>query len=127
MESNKPDKKSPILRLWYALIYSLSGMAQAWRDEQAFRQEVVLSIVLIPCAFLLPIDLSIRLILILSMIIVLIVELINSSVEAVTDLVTKDLHDLAKKAKDCTSAAVLISLVFSGAMWALALYGWLLN
>ncbi len=127
MKSNKPQKKTAILRIWNATFYSLGGISQAWRDEQAFRQEVILSIILIPCALIIPIDFAFRLILVLSMIIVLIVELINSSVEAVTDLATGEFHDLAKKAKDCASAAVFISLLFSGAMWGVALYRWLLS
>lgn len=125
MESNKPAKKSALLRIWNALLYSLEGVAQAWRDEQAFRQELVLFILLVPPAVLIPISLPIRLLVVFSMVLVLVVELINSSIEAVTDLVTKDFQELAKKAKDCASAAVFVSLLLCSSMWGVALYQWL--
>lgn len=126
MKSNKPPKKSAVARIWNAFLYSLEGLGQAWKDEQAFRQELILTVILTPCALFIPVDIALRTVLVLSMVLVLIIELINSSIEAVTDLATEELHDLAKKAKDCGSAAVFIGLLFSGGMWAFVLYRWLL-
>jgi diacylglycerol kinase (ATP) len=98
-----------------------------WRDEQAFRQEVIIGIILFPLAAIIPVDLSLRLILIMSMFLVLIVELVNSAAEALTDLITEEFHELAKKAKDCASAAVFVALICSAAMWTIVLYSWYSN
>lgn len=125
MIPNKPPQKSAAVRIWNALLYSLEGLHQAWRDEQAFRQELVLVVILVACASFIPVDISLRLLLIFSMMLVLVVELVNSSIEAVTDLATNELHELAKKAKDCASAAVFISLLFCGVLWVIILYLWL--
>jgi diacylglycerol kinase (ATP) len=99
-----------IRRIVNALFYSLSGLALAFRHESAFRQEIALAIVLIPAACFLPALAVERVLLIGSVLLVLIVELLNSSVEAAVDRIGLDTHHLSKRAKDLGSAAVLLSL-----------------
>jgi diacylglycerol kinase (ATP) len=103
-------------RLAHALRFSLSGLALAFRHESAFRQEVALALVLIPLAGLLPLPAVERVLLVGSVLLVLIVELLNSSVEAAVDRIGFDSHRLAKRAKDLGSAAVLLAL---GVTWCL--------
>ena len=117
LESPEPESlKSPhkgqrgVRRIVNAFFYSLSGLALAFRHESAFRQEIVLAIVLIPAACFLPASAVERVLLIGSVLLVLIVELLNSSVEAAVDRIGLDTHHLSKRAKDLGSAAVLLSL-----------------
>jgi diacylglycerol kinase (ATP) len=117
LESPEPESlKSPhkgqrgIRRIVNAFFYSLSGLALAFRHESAFRQEIVLALVLIPAACFLPVSAVERVLLIGSVLLVLIVELLNSSVEAAVDRIGLDAHHLSKRAKDLGSAAVLLSL-----------------
>lgn len=120
----KGSPKNSTTRLVNAVRYSIYGLVATWRDEQAFRQEVVVGIILFPIAAIIPVDLSLRMILMLSMFVVLIAELLNSAVEALTDLVTEEFHELAKKAKDCASAAVFVALICCVLMWIMVLYTW---
>jgi diacylglycerol kinase (ATP) len=106
-------------RLVNAFFYSLSGFALAYRHESAFRQEVALAAVLIPTACLLPVQPVERVLLIGSVLLVMIVELLNSSVEAAIDRIGFDTHRLSKRAKDLGSAAVLLALVALALTWAL--------
>jgi diacylglycerol kinase (ATP) len=99
-----------VRRLVNALFYSLSGLALAYRHESAFRQEIVLALVLIPAACVLPVAGVERVLLIGSVMLVLVVELLNSSVEAAVDRIGFDTHRLSKRAKDLGSAAVLLTL-----------------
>jgi diacylglycerol kinase (ATP) len=108
-----------IRRLINALFYSLSGLASAYRHESAFRQEIALAAVLIPIACLLPVGAVERVLLITSALLVLIVELLNSSVEAAIDRIGFDTHRLSKRAKDLGSAAVLITLASLLITWVL--------
>lgn len=108
-----------IRRLINALFYSLSGLALAYRHESAFRQEIALAAVLIPIACLLPVGAVERVLLIASALLVLIVELLNSSVEAAIDRIGFDTHRLSKRAKDLGSAAVLITLASLLITWLL--------
>ncbi len=105
-------------RIWRAFGYSLAGFRAAWRHEAAFRQELALSVVLLPVAFWLArnwLDLAL---LIGSCVLVLIVELLNSAIEALTDRVGIERHELSGRAKDLGSAAVLLSLVLMAGVWA---------
>jgi diacylglycerol kinase (ATP) len=104
-------------RLFNAFLYSLSGLSLAFRHESAFRQEVALAAVLIPVACVLPVGPVERVLLITSVLQVLVVELLNSSVEAAIDRIGLDTHRLSKRAKDLGSAAVLIALVALGMVW----------
>lgn len=118
MEQRSPFKsRGGLERLRAALKYSLSGFRQAWHEEAAFRQEVALGAVLLPLALWLPVSLAERLALVGSMALVLIVELINSAIEAVVDRVSFDRHELSQRAKDLGSAAVMLSLVLAGFCW----------
>ena len=104
-------------RLLNAFFYSLSGLNLAFRHESAFRQEIALAVVLIPIAVWLPVSAVERVLLILPMLLVLVVELLNSSVEAAIDRIGLDTHRLSKRAKDLGSAAVLVSLVALAIVW----------
>ena len=106
-------------RVYRALRYSTRGLISAWRTESAFRQELTLASVLIPAAWLLPIPLMQVLALIASVLMVLIVELINSSIEAAVDRISLDHHRLSGQAKDLGSAAVFLALLLCLLAWAL--------
>ena len=106
-------------RLVNALFYSLSGLRLAFHHESAFRQEIVLAAVLIPLALVIPVASTDRVLLIGTVLLVMIVELLNSSVEAAVDRIGFDTHRLSKRAKDIGSAAVLVALVLLATTWAL--------
>ena len=112
-----------IRRIWNALFYSFAGLGAAFRHESAFRQEVLLALVLLPLALWLEADAIPRALLMGSVMLVLIVELVNSAIEAVVDRISLKKHDLAKRAKDIGSAAVLLSLVNAVMVWGLVLLG----
>ncbi len=122
MES--PHKsKSGLVRIWRAFFYSMAGLAAALKHEHAFRQEVILALVLIPLTFFLPATAIGRALMIGAVLLVLIVELLNSAVEAVVDRVSTEDHPLAKRAKDIGSAAVFIALLNVAVVWGLVLLG----
>ena len=122
MES--PHKgKTGLRRLWNAFHYSLAGFTAAYQNEDAFRQESLLAAVLIPLALFLPAGAVGKALMIASVLLVLIVELLNSAVEATVDRISLEDHQLAKRAKDIGSAAVLLSLVNLAVVWALVLFG----
>ena len=108
-----------IKRLVNAFFFSVAGIVSAYRHESAFRQEVALAAVLLPLACLLPVSAVERVLLVGSVLLTLIVELLNSGVEAAIDRISFDTHRLSKRAKDLGSAAVLISLVLVIVTWAL--------
>ena len=121
MES--PHKgKTGLARIWNALFYSLEGLAAAFRHEPAFRLEVFLAAALIPAALWVPASGAGRALMIGSVVLVLVVELLNSAVEAAVDRVSTEHHPLAKRAKDIGSAAVLLSLLNVPAVWLLVLF-----
>ena len=111
-------------RIWNALGYSLSGLRAAYRNEDAFRQESLLAAVMIPVALSLPVPGIDRALMIASVLMVLVVELLNSAVEAAIDRISLDRHRLSKRAKDIGSAAVLIALINVLATWSLVLLPW---
>jgi diacylglycerol kinase (ATP) len=115
--------KTGLARLLAAARYSLAGFAAAARHEDAFRQELILAAVLAPLGLWLGRDGVERALLVGSLLLVLIVELINSGIEATVDRVSLDDHRLAKRAKDLGSAAVMLSLATAGAVWLLVLLG----
>lgn len=102
---------------------SADGLAAAWRHEAAFRQELLLAIALVPVALLLDVPGTGKALMIASILLVLIVELLNSAVEAAIDRISLDRHPLAKRAKDVGSAAVMIALLNVAAVWGLVLFG----
>ncbi|MFN7086525.1 MAG: diacylglycerol kinase [Burkholderiales bacterium] len=122
MES--PHKgKTGLQRIWNAFFYSLDGLAAAFRHEDAFRQEILLALVLIPIALYLPVGGAGKGLMVASVLLVLITELLNSAIEAVTDRVSLEDHRLAKRAKDMGSAAVMLSLVNVPMVWLLVILG----
>ena len=114
--------KSGIKRVFAAIVYSLDGFRTAWRYEHAFRQELMVAIPGVILAFLLPVTRLEKLALIASLALVLIVELLNSAIEAVVDRVSLDKHSLSKNAKDLGSAAVMLSLALAVVTWGVVLY-----
>ena len=114
--------KKGLVRLWNALGYSRDGLGAAWQNEAAFREEVLLAIVALPLALYLGKTGPERALLIGSIILILIVEILNSAVEAVVDKASPEKHELAKRAKDMGSAAVLLSLVNAAAIWTCILF-----
>jgi len=107
-----------LTRAWHAAKNSWCGMVYAFQEESAFRQELFLLAVLSPIAFFLPISPLEKCVLIASLIMVLVVELLNSSVEAAIDRISFDHHDLSKRAKDFGSAAVMLALLIAALLWA---------
>lgn len=114
-------QRTGLNRLWHATGYSLAGLRAGWR-EKAFRQEVLLAAVLLPLACWLGRGWVETALLTASVVLVLITELLNSGIEAAIDRIGPELHDLSKRAKDMGSAAVLLSLLLCGAVWAAALF-----
>ena len=115
--------KTGFTRIWNALLYSLDGLSAAFRHEDAFRQEVLLALVLIPLALYAPAPGTGKALMIGAVLLVLIVELLNSGIEAVTDRISLEDHVLAKRAKDMGSAAVMLALINVPVVWLLVLLG----
>ncbi len=123
-EQISPHKgKTGLRRIWNALFYSVDGFRAAYHHEDAFRQEVLLAVVLVPLALFLPATGVGKALMIASVLLVLMVELLNSAVEATVDRISLENHQLAKRAKDIGSAAVFVSLVNVVAVWGLVLFG----
>ena len=115
--------KRGLRRLINALGYSRDGIAAAWRNEAAFRQESRLAAIALQLAFYLGKTGVERALMICSVVLILIVEIVNSAVEAVVDKASPEKSELAKRAKDMGSAAVLLSLINAAAIWACLLWG----
>lgn len=115
-----PDipKHTGLTRVFRALFNSFAGFRSAYQTEAAFRQELWLALLLIPASFWAGNTVIERLLLVGSVLLVLIVELLNSAIEAVVDRISVERHDLSKHAKDVGSAAVLLSLINCAAVWA---------
>lgn len=116
MESNPRKGKKGLVRLWHAFGYSVDGLKAACA-ESAFRQELVVAAILGPVALLLPLPFLHKGILLAALFLVLITELLNSAIEAVVDRISFEDHELAKRAKDMGSAAVLLSLITCVVLW----------
>jgi diacylglycerol kinase (ATP) len=115
--------KQGFVRLWNALGYTRDGLGAAWRNEAAFREEVLLAAVAVPLALFLGQTGVERALMVGSILIVLIVEILNSAIEAVVDRASPERHELAKRAKDMGSAAVFLALANAAATWAFVLLG----
>lgn len=109
--------KNGLKRIASALCYSLAGLKTAWQHEHAFRQELMLAVPATVVALVLPVSALEKLLLIGVLVLVLIVELLNSSIEAVVDRVSLERHPLSKNAKDLGSAAVFLSMMLALATW----------
>jgi diacylglycerol kinase (ATP) len=115
------NKPTGITRLLRAFGYSFQGFRYTWREEAAFRQEVALSLLVIPTALYLGRSGVERALLVSPMLMILVVEILNSAVEAVVDRSGTDRHPLAGMAKDMGSAAVMLSFILLGTVWLLVL------
>lgn len=109
--------RTGLIRIRNALFYSIDGLKAAYACEDAFRQEVVLASFLIPAALMLPVGGTGRALMIGSILLVLIVELLNSAIEAAVDRIGLESHRLSKRAKDIGSAAVLVTLLLVAVVW----------
>ena len=114
--------KSGLKRIFSALLYSVDGLKSAWRHEHAFRQELMLFVAGLLVALALPVSAFQKLVLIAPLLLMLIVELINSAIEAVVDRISLERHPLSKNAKDFGSAAVLLCGVLAAMTWAVVLF-----
>lgn len=112
-----------LIHVWRATGIALQGLRAAWRHEDAFRQEVLIAAIAIPVALLLPVVPFGKVMMIASLLLVLIVELLNSALEAAVDHTSLERHPLAKRAKDIASAAVFLSIVNALVVWGLVLFG----
>ena len=109
--------KTGMARIVAAARYSMAGLSATWRREAAIRQEIALTLVLAPLAFLLGRTAVERALLLGSCLLMLIVELLNSAIETVVDRVSVEKHELSRVAKDTGSAAVFVSLVLAAVVW----------
>ena len=114
--------KSGLKRIFSAFFYSVDGLKAAWKHEHAFRQELGLFVAGTLVALVLKVSAFEKLVLIAVLVLVLIVELINSAVEAVVDRISLERHPLSKNAKDFGSAAVLLACLLAVATWAVVLF-----
>lgn len=114
---NTPYAKTGLARIVAAAENSLAGLRAAWRNEAAFRQEVVLAMLMAPVAVFARVTTLERLALFASLALVLIVELLNSALEAAIDRISLERHELSARAKDIGSAAVLVALVLAAGVW----------
>ena len=117
-----PHKHRPgLTHAWRATGIAMQGLRAAWQHEDAFRQEVVVAVIAIPAALLLPVTSLGKVLMIASIFLLLIVELLNSALEAAVDHTSLEHHPLAKRAKDIASAAVFFSIVNVVVVWTLVL------
>jgi len=118
-----PNKHRPgLTHAWRATGIALQGLRAAWQHEDAFRQEVLVAAIAIPAALLLPAEPLGKVLMIASILLVLIVELLNSALETAVDHTSLEQHPLAKRAKDIASAAVFLSIANAVVVWALVNY-----
>ncbi len=120
--TNQFKNKRGLERILAALSHSANGMRSAFRHEEAFRQEVIIAAVGSALALFLPVTLFERFLLIGVLVLALVVELLNSAIEAVVDRISFELHPLSKNAKDYGSAAVLLTLLLASATWVVVLW-----
>ena len=117
IDQNPHKGNRGLARAWHAAKNSWCGLVYAFQEESAFRQELTLFVLLTPVAFLSPISYLEKALLVASLLMVLVVELLNSSVEAAIDRISFEHHDLSKRAKDFGSAAVMLALFIAVLMW----------
>jgi diacylglycerol kinase (ATP) len=107
----------------YGIRHGMAGLRAAWHYEDAFRQEIFVACCALPIVYFCPVSLVGKVLMVASLLLVLIVELLNSAVEAAVDHTSLARHHLAKRAKDIASAAVLLSIANATVVWAMLLYG----
>ena len=111
-----------LLLLWKAFDYSLQGVRNTFYDEIAFRIELAVAVILIPAALLLPVSLIVRILLIGAVLLVLIMELLNTAVEAAMNRISKEQHTLSAKANDTGCAEVLMASINLVVVWGIFLF-----
>jgi diacylglycerol kinase (ATP) len=116
-----------LIHLWNSTKYSLQGLKAAFKTEVAFRLELYASIILIPLAFFIGQTIIEKLLLITSLLLILIIELINSAIETIVDRIGREYHELSGRAKDIGSAAVLVTLIYAFSVWAIILVNFLVS
>ncbi|WP_295545269.1 diacylglycerol kinase [uncultured Pseudacidovorax sp.] len=121
LHANPQKARKGFDRLWHATLYSLHGLKSGW-DEPAFRMEACLAIVLVPLAFVVGQNWVETALLIAGVALLMIVELLNTAVEAAIDRIGPEWHDLSKRAKDMGSAAVFLTSLLTGGIWLAALW-----
>lgn len=121
MSANLHKNRTGLNRIWHAFGYSLSGLQAGW-NEKAFRQEVIGACVLLPLAFYVGTTWQETALLAGSVVLVMVVELLNTGIESAIDRIGPEWHELAKRAKDMGSAAVLLSLLLCLAIWMAAIW-----
>jgi diacylglycerol kinase (ATP) len=119
--ANPQKARRGLTRVWHATLYSLHGLREGWR-ETAFRQETFLAAVMLPAAFWVGRSWVEVALLVAVLALVLIVELLNTGIEAAIDRVGPEWHSFSKRAKDLGSAAVLLSILLCGGVWVAALW-----
>ena len=117
IDQNPHKGNRGLVRAWHAAKNSWRGLVFAFKEESAFRQELTLFVLLTPIAVVLPVSLFEKAVLICSLVLVMAIELLNSSVEAAIDRISFEHHDLSKRAKDFGSAAVMLALLISFILW----------
>ena len=122
-ETLHPPKRQGLSRVWHAFFYSIEGLRAGW-GEPAFRQEAILAVLVLPGAWYLGQSWAETVLLIGVVVAVLVVELLNTGIEAAIDRVGPEWHAQSKRAKDTASAAVLLSLMLCGGVWLSALWRW---
>ncbi|MGF1911614.1 diacylglycerol kinase [Vibrio kasasachensis] len=113
----KPKSTHSLKRVFSATRYSWQGLNAAFKHEAAFREEIILAAIMLPIAFWLDVTQVERILLVASVILVLVVELINSAIEAIVDRIGPELHELSGRAKDIGSAAVMLTMLLTGYTW----------
>ena len=119
---NRNKHRPGLTHAWQATGIALQGLRAAWQHEDAFRQEVLVAAIAIPVAMLLPANSLGKAMMIASILLVLIVELLNSALETAVDHTSLEQHPLAKRAKDIASAAVFLSIANALVVWGLVIY-----
>lgn len=121
MIANEQKNRTGISRIWHALGYSIQGLRLAW-NEKAFQQEAIAALFLVPVSFYIGHSWVETSLLVGSVVLVLIVELLNTGIESAIDRIGPEWHELSKRAKDTGSAAVLLALLLCLGIWASAIY-----
>lgn len=116
------NQSTGLTRIYKAAGYSAKGLSAAWKNEAAFRQEAVAALMAIILAFWLDIEAITRILLIGSVVLVIIIEVINSAIEAVVDRIGSEFHELSGRAKDMGSAAVFLAVLLAIFVWTTALW-----
>ncbi len=119
---NQNKHRPGLTHAWRATGIALQGLRAAWQHEDAFRQEIAVAAIAIPATLVLPASPLGKVMMVASILLVLIVELLNSAVETAVDHTSLEQHPLAKRAKDIASAAVFLSIVNALAVWGMVIY-----